>query len=278
MAKKKGPSEAKPSPRKSPSAETNFIETPSRKRARDYDEEFDDAEQPFDETPEDDIEEPEELPEEIQQEIQQVEAEIAKEDKPNSREEDYRLIDDIRQGNALARDNAYKRLLDKYRGQIYNLILKIVHDAEEVEDLVQESFSKAFNSIGNFNKEYAFSTWLYRIATNSSIDFLRKRRIRTTSLDNPIKTKDDEYYLEVPDSRQEPARNVMQAQRDEIVRAAIAQLPDKYRVVIEMRHLQELTYEEIAKELRLPLGTVKAHIFRGRELLYKILRKLLSFY
>jgi RNA polymerase sigma-70 factor (ECF subfamily) len=219
-----------------------------------------------------------ELPKEVEQELKEVEAEISKEDKPSSREEDYKLIDDIREGNPRARDNAYKRLLSKYRNQIYNLILKIVHNSEEVEDLVQESFSKAFNSIANFNKEYAFSTWLYRIATNSSIDYLRKRRLKTLSIDSPIQSKDDEYYMEIPDSREEPGKNVMQSQRDQLVRDAIAQLPKKYRVVIEMRHLQELAYEEIAEELRLPLGTVKAHIFRAREMLYKMLREKLRAY
>ncbi len=224
------------------------------------------------------VEAEEELPTEVEQEIKEVEAEITKEDKPSSREEDYKLIDDIREGDPRTRDNAYRRLLSKYRNQIYNLILKIVHDSEEVEDLVQESFSKAFNSIANFNKEYAFSTWLYRIATNSSIDYLRKRRLKTLSLDNPIQSKDDEYYVEIPDLREEPGKNVMQSQRDQLVRDAIAQLPDKYRVVIEMRHLQERTYEEIAEELGLPLGTVKAHIFRAREMLYKMLREKLRAY
>lgn len=221
---------------------------------------------------------PVELPKEIEQELKEVEAEITKEDKPSSREEDYKLIDDIREGGLRARDDAYKRLLSKYRSQIYNLILKIVHDSEEVEDLVQESFSKAFNSIANFNKEYAFSTWLYRIATNSSIDYLRKRRLKTFSIDNPIKSKDDEYYVEIPDMREEPGKNIMQSQRNQLVREAIAQLPSKYRVVIEMRHLQELAYEEIASELDLPLGTVKAHIFRAREMLHKMLRGKLRAY
>lgn len=220
----------------------------------------------------------EELSSEVEEELKEVEAEIIKAEKSSSREEDYKLIDDIREGDARARDNAYRRLLSKYRNQIYSLILKIVHNSEEVEDLVQESFSKAFNSIANFNKEYAFSTWLYRIATNSSIDYLRKRRLKTFSLDNPIKSKDDEYYVEIPDSREEPGKNMMQSQRDQLVREAIAQLPDKYRVVIEMRHLQELAYEEIAEELRLPLGTVKAHIFRAREMLYKMLREKLRSY
>ncbi len=197
---------------------------------------------------------------------------VPQEDKPSSREEDYALIDKIRDGDRYAQDQAYRKLLSKYRSQIYNLILKIVHNPNEVEDLVQESFSKAFNSIANFNKEFAFSTWLYRIATNSSIDFLRKRRLKTFSIDSPIKTKDDEYTMEIPDSTSEPGKNIMQSQRDALVQDAIQHLPAKYRRVIEMRHLQERTYEEIADDLKLPLGTVKAHIFRAREMLYKMLR------
>lgn len=283
MAQKKGKSKTTSSSRKASSAPAKQAKSvKSKARSADYDDELKDELAQPDELLETEATEAEpleeELPEEIKQELKQVEEEIIKSDKPSSREEDYKLIDDIRDGDMRARDLAYKRLLSKYRNQIFNLILKIVHDVEEVEDLTQEAFSKAFNSIGNFNKEYAFSTWLYRIATNCSIDFLRKRRLKTYSLDNPIKTKDDEYYVEIKDERDEPSKNVMREQRNKVVREAIAQLPDKYRVVIEMRHLQELTYEEIAKELGLPLGTVKAHIFRAREMLYKMLRDKLRLY
>ena len=280
MAKKQGQTKRKTTAPK-PSRKTSSTEKKenSNKRLATPENELEDelienevAEEEFE------SEDEEKLSSEVEEELKEVEAEIIKAEKSSSREEDYKLIDDIREGDARARDNAYRRLLSKYRNQIYNLILKIVHNSEEVEDLVQESFSKAFNSITNFNKEYAFSTWLYRIATNSSIDYLRKRRLKTFSLDNPIKGKDDEYYVEIPDSREEPGKNMMQSQRDQLVREAIAQLPDKYRVVIEMRHLQELAYEEIAEELCLPLGTVKAHIFRAREMLYKMLREKLRSY
>jgi RNA polymerase sigma-70 factor (ECF subfamily) len=199
-------------------------------------------------------------------------------EKLTSRQEDYNLIDDICDGPPKKRDQAYKRLLSKYRGQIFSLILKIIHNQNEVEDLVQETFSKAFNSIENFNKEYAFSTWLYRIATNSSIDYLRKRRLKTFSIDNPISSKDDEYTIEIPDTSDDPGKNLIQSQRDALVREAIKSLPPKYQKVIEMRHLKERTYEEISTELDLPLGTVKAHIFRAREMLYKMLRDKLRNY
>jgi RNA polymerase sigma factor (sigma-70 family) len=193
-------------------------------------------------------------------------------EKPTSKQEDFLLIKKTLSGDKAGREAAYVRLLAKYQNQISNLILKIVHDKSEVEDLVQETFSKAFDSLGSFNHEYAFSTWLYRIATNSSIDFLRKRRLKTFSIDKPIESKDDEYSFELPDTRYEPDGDLMQAQRDKLVREAIAQLPEKYKTVITLRHLDEKSYEEIAKQLRQPIGTVKAHIFRAREMLNKYLR------
>jgi RNA polymerase sigma-70 factor (ECF subfamily) len=276
------PKQKAKSPREKRSKKTNSeSETPVKNKKPRFDDDFEENEKTeVGDNPESDEADnaPEELPQEAAEGLKEVEAEIAKDDKPTSREEDYQLIDDIRDGDAAAREHAYKRLLSKYKNQIFSLILKIVHTPNEVEDLVQETFSKAFNSIGNFNKEYAFSTWLYRIATNSSIDYLRKRRLKTYSIDTPIQTKDDEYYVEIADSREEPGKNIIQSQRDHIVREAIAQLPEKYRVVIEMRHLQERTYDEISAELDIPLGTVKAHIFRAREMLYKMLRDKLRSY
>jgi RNA polymerase sigma factor (sigma-70 family) len=245
-----------------------------------FDSDFDDAQEKKKPENGEEAEEPEEeIVVELPKEVQAIlEPQADKADKPSSREEDYALIDQIIGGDDRAKHLAYKKLLSKYKNQIYSLVLKIVHNQNEVEDLVQESFSKAFNSIANFNKEFAFSTWLYRIATNSSIDYLRKRRLKTYSIDSPIQTKDDEFYVEIPDSREEPSKNVVQGQRDQLVREAIALLPDKYKVVIEMRHLQERTYEEIAEDLKLPLGTVKAHIFRAREMLYRMLRDKLRNY
>lgn len=167
--------------------------------------------------------------------------------------------------------DAYKQLMDKYQKPLYFHVLKMVRNHEQVEDLVQEAFMKAFNNLNSYNTNYAFSTWLYRITTNHTIDYLRKKKLKTTSINDPVKTKDGEMEIQISDEA-ETDRNIIRKERKKIIHDAINDLPKKYRRVIEMRHLQELSYQEIAEQLDLPLGTVKAHIFRAREMLYKELK------
>lgn len=167
---------------------------------------------------------------------------------------------------------AYNKLMEKYRGALTRHVQKMVRKQGEVEDLVQECFIKAFSALKSYSVDYAFSTWLYKIATNHTIDFLRKRKLKTTSIDQPISTKDGEMEFELPDTTYRPDKHIVEDQRKSLIQDAIEQLPEKYHRVIVMRHQQEKSYEEIAQELDLPLGTVKAHIFRARAILYKTLR------
>lgn len=169
-------------------------------------------------------------------------------------------------------ENAYKQLVEKYERALYFHILKMIKDREQVEDLVQETFVKAFDNLNTYSTNYAFSTWLYRIATNHTIDYLRKKKLETLSIDKPRKTKDGEMEMQLEDETASTDRNIIRKQRQKIVQNAIDNLPEKYRKVIEMRHMEEKSYKEIADLLDLPLGTVKAHIFRARELLYKALK------
>jgi RNA polymerase sigma-70 factor (ECF subfamily) len=162
--------------------------------------------------------------------------------------------------------------MEKYHDPIFSFIWKMIHDRSQVEDLTQEAFIKAFASLKNFNEEYAFSTWLYKIATNNCIDYIRKRKLPTYSIDKPISSRDGEYFVELPDQTYAADRNIIAAQRSALLSNAIQKLPDKYRRVIQLRHVEERSYEEIAKALKLPVGTVKAHIFRAREMLYKNLK------
>ncbi len=186
-----------------------------------------------------------------------------------SRSEDSRNIK-----RALKGDQAsYRAILKKYHDQVYNLLYRMVHDKDEVEDLTQEAFIKAFNSLQNFNEEFAFSTWLYKIATNNCIDYIRKKKLATFSIDKPIASKDGEYSYEIPDSSYEPDKSLIAGQRTKILQEAVNGLPEKYRQVILMRHSDDMDYQEIADTLQLPLGTVKAHIFRAREILHKRLKK-----
>ena len=174
---------------------------------------------------------------------------------------------------ALAGDQrAYRDLENKYRDALTRHVGKMVRDKRQVEDLVQEAIIKAFTSLRSYSADYAFSTWLYKIATNHTIDYLRRKKLQTLSIDKPVQTKDGELPMELPDSTWRPDRHIVADQRNALINAAIAELPEKYHRVIMMRHVEDLSYEEIATELDLPLGTVKAHIFRARGLLYKFLK------
>ncbi len=181
--------------------------------------------------------------------------------------EDDKLVSSALSGN----EGAYKKLVDKYDRPIYFHIKKMIREQELVEDLVQEVFMKAFNNLKTYSNEYAFSTWLYRIATNHTIDYLRKKKLKTLSINDPYKTKDGEVEVQLPDETYATDKKIIKKERKVIVHEAINNLPEKYRLVIQMRHMEELSYDEISEQLDLPLGTVKAHIFRARELLYKAL-------
>ena len=187
----------------------------------------------------------------------------------SSRKEDSELI-----YQALAGDQeSFRRLMDKYQPAIYHLISRMISNRIEVHDLTQETFVKAFASLRSFNHLYAFSTWLYKIASNTCIDHLRKKKLQTFSIHQTGDSEGDDYGYELPDTTFGADKEIITDQRSELVGKAIEALPDKYRDVIVLRHLEEKNYDEIAEILDLPLGTVKAHIFRGRELLYKYLRK-----
>lgn len=154
----------------------------------------------------------------------------------------------------------------------------MIRDKEEVEDLTQEAFIKAFTSLSTFNDEYAFSTWLYKIATNNCIDYIRRKKLQTFSIDKPVDSGDSDYTYELPDHTYKPDQDMIDRQRKKMLEEAINSLPPKYRRVIQLRHTEEREYQEIAEILDLPLGTVKAHIFRAREMLNKYLRKRLRNY
>jgi RNA polymerase sigma factor (sigma-70 family) len=167
---------------------------------------------------------------------------------------------------------AYTVLVERYRGALYHIVIKMVRRPEEAEDLVQEAFIKAFGALASYRFEYRFSTWLYKIAANSAIDYLRKRRIDAMSLDRPVATADGEIQVELADWTYNPEETLYKHRQSISIAAAIDALPEKYREVIVMRHSQDLSYQEIARQLDVPVGTVKARIFRARELLKKQLK------
>ncbi|MCK4631768.1 MAG: sigma-70 family RNA polymerase sigma factor [candidate division Zixibacteria bacterium] len=169
---------------------------------------------------------------------------------------------------------AYRQLTERHQTAIFHIVFKIVHDSEVASDLVQETFMKAFASLASYRSEYRFSTWLYKIAANASIDFLRKKRIKALSLDRELETKDGRVELEIPDYTYHPGRDLEAKEQKLNINEAISSLPDKYREVIIYRHKDDKSYEEIADLLDIPIGTVKARIFRARELLKKKLKSI----
>ncbi|RME01796.1 MAG: sigma-70 family RNA polymerase sigma factor, partial [Calditrichaeota bacterium] len=179
------------------------------------------------------------------------------------KQEESRLIDRALLGD----EKAFAEIIEKYKGQLFSLLFKMVHNKEEAEDLMQEAFMKAFRALGSFNENFAFSTWLYKIAVNNCIDYLRKKRLQVFSYDKPLDMKDGKLYREYADTDLTPEKQLLSSEKSRIINQAIDALPPKYHEVIVLRHREELSYEEIAERLQLPLGTVKARIFRARELL-----------
>jgi len=165
-------------------------------------------------------------------------------------------------------------LFEAHKQAIFHIIVKIVRNSEEAQDLVQETFIKAFGSLKSYNPSYRFTTWLYKIAANSSIDYIRKRKIQTFSLDQPLETRDGRINVEVADMSHHPERDLSSKQQQQSITEAIESLPVKYKEVIVKRHQEDKSYEEIASLLNVPVGTVKARIFRARELLKKKLKSL----
>lgn len=162
---------------------------------------------------------------------------------------------------------AYADLMARHRGPLYNLLYNMVHNREETEDLLQESFMKAFTALHTFNKEFAFSTWLYKIAINTTIDHLRKKKLQTYSIDKPIQSKEGELKREYADVHATTDHDLLSTEKSSLIAQAIAELPDHYREAIILRHTEEKSYEKIAELTHVPLGTVKARIFRAREML-----------
>jgi len=176
---------------------------------------------------------------------------------------------------ALAGDQgAFTQLLNRHKRLAYQLAVGIVKNPTLADDLVQESFIKAFAALHRYNPQYAFTTWLCKIVTNHCLDHLRRKKIQAYSLDEPIESRSGTIKREIPDWSRNPEWLLLRKQRTLSIDQAIDSLPARYRRVIVLRHKEDRSYEDIADILNIPLGTVKAQIFRARELLKKKLKGL----
>lgn len=189
--------------------------------------------------------------------------------------EDKMLVRRARGGD----QRAYAELVKRHRRGIERLIRPICRNSssDEIEDLVQEALTKALTHLDSYSEEYAFSTWLYRIATNHAIDHLRRRRLSMFSISSmpgggDSKMSDDEGKdLELADESWVPDDVLLASERTKLIEEAIEQLPENYKRIIKLRHNDDLEYDEIARKLNLPMGTVKVHLHRARAALGKLL-------
>jgi RNA polymerase sigma factor (sigma-70 family) len=163
---------------------------------------------------------------------------------------------------------AYGELMDRYRDSIYYMMQKMVKNQDDADDLTIEAFGKAFSRLDQYTPNFSFSTWLFKIASNNCIDFMRKKRVKVTSMDTGYTTDSGEViYFDASSSTQNPEESLIHVQKVKLMRNLVEKLKPRYRELVELRYFEELSYEEISETLNLPLGTVKAQLFRARDYL-----------
>jgi len=180
---------------------------------------------------------------------------------------DYSLVESALTGD----EKAFAKLLSRYKDAIYFMLLKMVNNKNDAEDLTLEAFGKAFKNLHQYSPNFAFSTWLFKIATNNCIDFLRKRRGVYVSIENNQENGDIDPPIKLRSTEPDPEEKLIRIQKAILMRKIVHRLKPRYRILVELRYFREFSYEEIAHELKLPLGTVKAQLFRAREMLFKMI-------
>ncbi|HYK76355.1 MAG TPA: sigma-70 family RNA polymerase sigma factor [Daejeonella sp.] len=182
---------------------------------------------------------------------------------------DFNLVEKAKTGD----QKAYADLMQRYKDSIHFMALKMVNNKDDAMDLTVETFAKAFENLDKYKPDFAFSTWLFRIATNNCIDFIRKKKIHTTSIDSMIDEEGDERPLQIRADTLNPEETSIKKQQNAQLKEIVDKLPSRYRILIMLRYFDELSYDEIAQQLDLPLGTVKAQLFRARDLLSNIMNR-----
>ncbi len=176
------------------------------------------------------------------------------------------LIKKCKKGNR----EAFNRLFEIYQSQVVNIAYGMLSDREDAYDASQEVFVRVYKNIGSFKEEASFNTWLYRIIANVCSDILRKRQ-KNSKVISISNMSDEENDMELPDDAPTPEENMELTERQRIVKNAISQLRDEYRIVITMCDIEDMSYDAIADMLGVPKGTVKSRINRARNALKKIL-------
>ena len=168
---------------------------------------------------------------------------------------------------------AYAELMGRYRDSVYFMLLKMVNNKDDADDLTIEAFGKAFKRLSQYTPTYAFSTWLFKIASNNCIDFIRRKKMVMFSIDKKFENNEGaEMSMDIKADGLNPEEHMVKKQKVKHMREIVEKLKPRYRVLVELRYFDELSYEEIAEKLELPIGTVKAQLFRAREFLATILK------
>jgi RNA polymerase sigma factor (sigma-70 family) len=184
--------------------------------------------------------------------------------------QDFKLVNQaINEGD----ERAFAELMSRYKKSVYFMILKMVRNVDDAEDLTIEAFAKAFKNLGRFKQDYTFTTWLFRIATNNAIDFLRKKKLDTFSINTSYSNEDGTTLnIDIEDQNLTPIESTIHAEEIEFVHLLVTKLPSKYQRIVKLRYFEELSYEEIAIKLDTPLGTIKAQLHRARELMQTLFK------
>ena len=166
------------------------------------------------------------------------------------------------------REDAYRELIARYERPVFSLIFRMVRDRETAEDLAQETFIKVLNNIDRYLPEFKFSSWLFKIANNITIDFLRRRQLDTISIEGAPDAVTAESKratsIALASGRESPLQELESKELGEQIERAIGKLRPEYRACILLRHVEDYSYDEIAEIVKLPLGTVKTYIHRAR--------------
>ncbi|SHF67239.1 RNA polymerase sigma-70 factor, ECF subfamily [Mariniphaga anaerophila] len=181
--------------------------------------------------------------------------------------QDYELVQRALNGD----EKAFTRLLARYKDAIYFMLLKMVNNRSDAEDLTLEAFGKAFKNLHQYSPTYAFSTWLFKIASNNCIDFLRKKKGTYLAIENNGDSGDNSEVVRLKSKDPDPEEKLISQQKAIFLHHVVRKLKPRYRTLVELRYFREFSYEEIAKELDIPLGTVKAQLFRAREMLFRLI-------
>ena len=184
---------------------------------------------------------------------------------------DYKLIQSALEN---ADQKAYAELMSRYRDSVYYMLMKMVNNKDDADDLTIEAFGKAFNRLKQYTPQVAFSTWLFKIASNNAIDFIRKKKNEQfyTGYTTTVNEDGGEYKNVIKSNDLDPEENYIKKQKIESLKLIVEKLKPKYRQLVEMRYYEELSYEEISEQLKLPIGTVKAQLFRARDFLFQVLK------